>query len=123
MVTQYQYGFDPNSQYQVCTWRGFDHDARRYNHGDVVTVADIPATTLFTLYRFRSVEKVVHSVPKTQPRSTGGDDASSPSPRDRVAESLESLTAKQLKRMCEERGIDADGDKSQLRDRILAVVG
>lgn len=128
----YRNGFDPKAAYRVCTWRGFRHGTRQYKLGDVVTVADIDDATLFTLYRFRSVEKIAtealpiskHAAP--MPVSSSAQPArqsAMSSLAESVAASLEGLGINELKKLCKARGLDAHGNENTLRDRLLAMVG
>lgn len=140
-------GFDPAAQYKVSTWRGIEHGIRQYRDGEVITVADVPATTLFTFYRFHQVVKVppatisqsasgpqavpaatratlpaqVSSV-QPQQRSEGGD-ATPPTPPLLDRQRLASASMTELKRECEVRGLDSSGDRNQLRARLFALVG
>lgn len=124
----YRNGFDPEAAYRVCTWRGFRHGTRQYKLGDVVTVADIDDATLFTLYRFRSVEKIaaISKQPAPMPVSSSAQPArqsAMSSLAESVAASLEGLGINELKKLCKARGLDAHGNENTLRNRLLAMVG
>ncbi len=105
-------GFDPNAAYRVCNWRGFTHGSRQYRLGDRVTTAEIDKVTLFTLYRFRFVEKMPAAPAEPQPPA-----------RESVAARLRELGKSELRALCQSRGVDASGNETQLRNRLLAMVG
>lgn len=106
-------GFDPSAAYRVCNWRGFTHGTRQYGLGDRVTTAEIDAVTLFTLYRFRFVEKSPE--PPAPPPA--------PSARESLAARLRELGKSELRALCQSKGIDASGNEAHLRNRLLAMVG
>lgn len=128
----YRNGFDPEAAYRVCTWRGFRHGTRQYKLGDVVTVAEVDAPTLFTLYRFRSVEKMAAETSPVLKEAAPMPVSSSAQPArqlamsslaESVAASLEGLGISELKKLCKSRGLDANGNENTLRNRLLAMVG
>lgn len=100
-------GFDSDAAYRVCTWRGFEHGSRQYRLGDVVTTAEIDASTLFTLHRFRFVEKV-QSAPVAKSRT--------------FVDRLAGMSAKDLKSLCKARGLNDRGSEAELRDRLRSAV-
>ena len=102
-------GFDPGAAYRVCTYRGFTYGPRKYGLGDRVTTSEIDAVTLFTLYRFRFVEKMPA--------------APAPPARESLAARLRELGKSELRALCQSRGVDASGNETQLRNRLLAMVG
>lgn len=106
-------GFDPSAAYRVCNRRGFTYGPRQFGLGDRVTTAEIDANTLFTLYRYRFVERA----PVT------AETAPAAKPSQMLAEQLRKLGKPELKRLCELKGIDAGGNETQLRNRLLAMVG
>lgn len=137
-------GFDSAGQYEVSTWRGIEYGTRKFKDGEVVTVADIPATTLYTFYRFHMVKAlrpsdvrpsavrtptpaasgarpVAASSVEPQPRNEGGVLTLPRPPRDRKW--LATATIEELRKECEERHLDTSGDKGQLRSRLHPLVG
>jgi hypothetical protein len=115
-------GFDPAASYRVCTWRGFEHGTRQYKLDEVVTTAEIDATTLFTLYRFRFVEKVAGAVVAAKPPVQSVQPAAPAKPKSLAARVI-SMPLEELRRLCRVKGLDDSGKEADLRDRLLAVVG
>jgi len=110
-------GFDPRAAYRVCNWRGFTHGTRQYWLGDRVTTSEIDAVTLFTLYRFRFVEKMpAPPAPPPQPPQQSA-------ARESLAARLQELGKSELRVLCQSKGIDASGNEAHLRNRLLAMVG
>ena len=87
------HGFDSTAQYQVSTWRGIEYGGRDFKDGDVVTVADIPATTLYTFYRFHMVAPVAALADAAPPAGAAPPATPSTSPSVRDTRAVAASTA------------------------------